>query len=67
MSFRPNTRRIFTSWAEAARCARMWGYQAGVKYRIRSAGDDLWRVERTDKPAVRPMRAYTIGNVIIVI
>lgn len=49
MAYHTNTRRVFDHWARAAMIARNYGYQTGLKHRIRRTRN-VWRVERTDKP-----------------
>lgn len=48
MTFRPNTRRVYTSWGKAARDARTWGAQTGRKHRVQRYRQ-WWIVRRTDK------------------
>lgn len=48
MSFKPNTRRVYTSWARAMCDARQWGSQTGRKHRVERYRD-WWVVRRTAK------------------
>jgi hypothetical protein len=52
VTFRPNTRRIFTSWARAAVAGYGWAFQTGWKHRIAKARGG-YRVTRTERPADR--------------
>lgn len=52
MTFRPNTRRIFDSWATAARVGYWWAWQTGWKHRIAKTHGG-YRATRTDRRADR--------------
>lgn len=58
MAFRPNTRRVFTSWQRAAVVARGWGWQTGWKHRITKirGGYRATRTDRRSCPVVYPHR-----------
>lgn len=63
MSFRPNTRRVYTSWARAARHATTWGHQTGWKHRVQRYRD--WYVVRRTKRRIGPFKPFAkyIGEV----
>lgn len=63
MAFKPNTRRVYTSWARAACDARGWGSQTGWKHRVQRYRQ-WWVVRRTDK-RIGPFKpwARNIGEV----
>jgi hypothetical protein len=68
LSFKPNTRRVYTSFATAAEHARGWGYQTGRKHRIQRYRE-WWVVRRTTKRTgpFPPAVPVYIGEVRLVI
>lgn len=68
MSFRPNTRRVYTSWRKAVCDARGWGQQTGYKHRVQRYRE-WWIVRRTGKRTgpFPPAVPVYIGEVRLVI
>lgn len=59
--FRPNTRRVFATWARAVDVATRWASQTGRKYRVRRVGP-VYRVERTARRAVIERHTVVLGR-----